>query len=130
MARKPVEKKKKGKLINVFTELKLGDYVVHEHHGIGQYVGVEKLRIDGINRDYLNIKYNGNDKLFIPTDQLDLIQKYIGNEEKPPKLNKLGGAEWVKAKSRAKKAIENMAHGFIATLCRKTATIWFFIFTG
>lgn len=106
--KKPAEKKK-GKPIKVFTDLKIGDFVVHENHGIGQYLGIEKLKIDGLTRDYLYIKYSGNDKLYIPTDQLDVIQKFIGAEDKAPKLNKLGSAEWVKVKARAKKAIESMA---------------------
>jgi len=101
--------KKKGRLIKVFTDLKVGDYVVHENHGIGQYVGVEKLTIDGLIRDYLHIKYGGNDKLFIPTDQLDMIQKYIGGEDKLPKLNKLSSAEWSKTKAKAHKNIQALA---------------------
>ncbi len=105
--------KKKSKGLKVFTDLKLGDFVVHENHGLGQYIGIEKLKVDGISRDYLNIKYQGNDKLFIPTDQLDLIQKYIGNEEKHPKLNKLGGAEWNKVKQRARMSIEDIAEDLI-----------------
>lgn len=107
--KRPPEKKKKSKTIEVFTDLKVGDYVVHENHGIGQYLGIEQLKIDGMTKDYLHIKYAGNDKLYIPTDQLDMIQKYIGGEDKGPKLNKLGGTEWVKVKARAKKAIESLA---------------------
>ncbi|MDF2521091.1 MAG: mfd [Clostridia bacterium] len=101
--------KKKGRLIKVFTDLKVGDYVVHENHGIGQYVGVEKLTVGGLTRDYLHIKYGGNDKLYIPTEQLDVIQKYIGGEEKLPKLNKLGSAEWSKTKAKAQKNIQELA---------------------
>ena len=101
--------KKKGRLIKVFTDLKVGDFVVHENHGIGQYVGIEKLTVGGLTRDYLNIKYGGNDKLYIPTDQLDMIQKYIGGEDKLPKLNKLGSAEWNKTKSKAQHSIQALA---------------------
>jgi transcription-repair coupling factor (superfamily II helicase) len=101
--------KKKGRLIKVFTDLKVGDFVVHENHGIGQYVGIEKLTVGGLTRDYLNIKYGGNDKLYIPTDQLDMIQKYIGGEDKLPKLNKLGSAEWNKIKSKAQHSIQALA---------------------
>lgn len=101
--------KKKGRLIKVFTDLKVGDFVVHEKHGIGQYVGVEKLTVGGLVRDYLHIKYAGNDKLYIPTDQLDMIQKYIGGEDKLPKINKLGSAEWSKTKAKAHKNIQALA---------------------
>ncbi len=107
---KKTASKKKGRIIKVFTDLKVGDFVVHENHGVGQYVGIEKLKVGGLTRDYLNIRYSGNDKLYIPTDQLDMIQKYIGGEDKGPKLNKLGSAEWAKTKGKARKAIENMAH--------------------
>lgn len=101
--------KKKGRLIKAFTDLKVGDFVVHENHGIGQYVGIEKLTVSGLTRDYLNIKYGGNDKLYIPTDQLDMIQKYIGGEDKLPKLNKLGSVEWNKTKSKAQHSIQALA---------------------
>lgn len=122
--RKRVEKKK-GKAINVFTDLKAGDFVVHENHGIGQYIGIEKLKIDNIVRDYLHIKYSGNDKLFIPTDQLDMIQKYIGSEDKGPKLNKLGGAEWMRVKAKAKKAIETMAIDLLKLYAERQQAVGF-----
>ena len=122
--RKKVEKKK-GKVINVFTDLKVGDFVVHENHGIGQYIGIEKLKIDNMIRDYLHIKYSGNDKLFIPTDQLDMIQKYIGSEDKGPKLNKLGGAEWMRVKTKAKKAIETMAMDLLKLYAERQQAVGF-----
>lgn len=117
--------KKKGKTINVFTDLKIGDYVVHENHGIGQYIGIEKLKIENTVRDYLHIKYQGNDKLYIPTDQLDMIQKYIGSEGKAPKLNKLGGSEWVKVKAKAKKAIEAMAFDLLKLYAERQQAVGF-----
>lgn len=122
--RKRVEKEK-GKAIKVFTDLKAGDYVVHENHGIGQYIGIEKLKIENIVRDYLHIKYSGNDKLFIPTDQLDMIQKYIGSEDKGPKLNKLGGAEWMRVKAKAKKAIETMAMDLLKLYAKRQQAVGF-----
>ncbi|HCJ57848.1 MAG TPA: transcription-repair coupling factor [Clostridiaceae bacterium] len=100
--------KKKGSAVKFFSDLKVGDYVVHESHGIGQYMGIERLKVNNVIRDYLHIRYYGNDKLYIPTDQFDLIQKYIGGD-KAPKINRLSGAEWAKTKARAKKAIEGMA---------------------
>ncbi len=123
--KKKTSEKKKGKPIKVFTDLKMGDFVVHENHGIGQYLGIEKLKIDGLTRDYLHIKYSGNDKLYIPTDQLDVIQKFIGAEDKAPKLNKLGSAEWVKVKARAKKAIESMAVDLLKLYAERQQTTGF-----
>ncbi|MDF2890475.1 MAG: mfd [Clostridia bacterium] len=117
--------KKKGRLIKVFTDLKVGDFVVHENHGIGQYVGIEKLTVGGLTRDYLNIKYGGNDKLYIPTDQLDMIQKYIGGEDKLPKLNKLGSAEWTKTKSKAQKSIQALAIDLLKLYAERQQKIGF-----
>lgn len=102
-------KKHKGSVINVFTDLKVGDYVVHEHHGIGQYIGIEKIEVQNIQKDYLCIKYKAEDKLYVPVDQMSLIQKYIGADSEKPKLNKMGSSDWVKTKERSKAAIENMA---------------------
>lgn len=106
-------KRKDASPIKSFIDLKVGDYVVHEGHGIGKYLGIEELKVDGIKKDYLKIKYSGEGFLYLPTDQMDLIQKYIGSDEAPPKLNKLGGTEWAKAKTKAKKSIEDMAHDLI-----------------
>lgn len=117
--------KKKGRLIKVFTDLKVGDFVVHENHGIGQYVGIEKLTVGGLTRDYLNIKYGGNDKLYIPTDQLDMIQKYIGGEDKLPKLNKLGSAEWSKTKSKAQHSIQALAIDLLKLYAERQQKIGF-----
>ncbi len=102
-------KKQKGSKIEIFTDLKVGDYVVHEHHGVGQYIGIEKIEVQSIKKDYLCIKYKGEDKLYVPVDQMSLIQKYIGSDSEKPKLNKMGSVEWVKIKERSKAAIENMA---------------------
>lgn len=117
--------KKKGRLIKVFTDLKVGDFVVHENHGIGQYVGIEKLTVGGLTRDYLNIKYGGNDKLYIPTDQLDMIQKYIGGEDKLPKLNKLGSVEWNKTKSKAQHSIQALAIDLLKLYAERQQKIGF-----
>jgi transcription-repair coupling factor (superfamily II helicase) len=103
------KKKRKGSKIEVFTDLKVGDYVVHEHHGIGKYIGIEKIDVQNIKKDYLCIKYKGGDKLYVPVDQLSLIQKYIGSDSEKPKINKMGSAEWIKTKERSKAAIKNMA---------------------
>jgi transcription-repair coupling factor (superfamily II helicase) len=117
--------KRKGRLIKAFTDLKVGDFVVHENHGIGQYVGIEKLTVGGLTRDYLNIKYGGNDKLYIPTDQLDMIQKYIGGEDKLPKLNKLGSVEWTKTKSKAQHSIQALAIDLLKLYAERQQKIGF-----
>lgn len=107
--KKQQRKRKDAAPIKSFIDLKEGDLVVHESHGIGRYIGIEELKVDGIKKDYLKIRYSGEDNLYVPTDQMDLIQKYIGDEDKPPKLSKLGGTEWMKTKARVKKGIEEMA---------------------
>jgi len=99
--------------INSFSELKLGDYVVHSNHGIGVYKGIKQIEAGGYKRDYLDIVYDKGDKLYVPVDQLDLIQKYVGSEGKAPKINKLGGSEWQKAKTKAKKSINEIAEDLV-----------------
>jgi transcription-repair coupling factor (superfamily II helicase) len=93
--------------------LVIDDFVVHENHGVGQYKGIEQIEVQGIKKDYIIIQYRGNDKLFIPTDQMNLVQKYIGGEAVKPKLNKLSGIEWQKAKQKAKKSVEVIAEDLI-----------------
>lgn len=90
-------------------DLKVGDYVVHVNHGVGKYLGVQSETILGATRDYVVIQYEGTDRLKIPTDQIDQVQKYIGAEGHEPRLNRLGGAEWSKVKSRVKESIREMA---------------------
>ena len=102
-------KKKKGKPIQSFIDLKAGDYVVHETHGIGQYLGIERLTVDDVESDYLQIRYEGTDKLYIPTDQMDLLQKYIGGNDTAPKLNRLGGKEWKNTKEKVRGSVREMA---------------------
>lgn len=104
----------KGKRIAAFREINVGDYVVHTSHGIGKYVGVETITVAGIARDYLHIRYAGDDKLYVPTDQVGSLQKYIGNEGDAPRLSRMGGADWVKAKSRARKAVADIAKELVA----------------
>lgn len=99
--------------IKSFAELKPGDYVVHVNHGIGVYKGIKQIEVSGHKRDYLDIVYDKGDKLYVPVDQLDLVQKYIGSEGKFPKVNKLGGAEWQKAKSKVKKSINEIAEDLV-----------------
>lgn len=105
--------KKGASKIKSFTELKLGDYVVHVNHGIGVYKGIKQLEVHGHKKDYLELGYNSGDTLFVPVEQLDLVQKYIGSEGKAPKISKLGGVEWVKAKSKVKSSIADIAEDLV-----------------
>lgn len=116
--RKKPKKRSKEKSLN-FQDLQIGDYVVHEDHGIGKYTGTERLTVQGIKRDYVVIKYRGDDKLFIPVENLDLIYKYIGNENHAPSLNKLDSIDWTKAKKKAKKSIDDMAGELIELYAKR-----------
>ena len=109
---KAVRKKGVAKITS-FAELKPGDYVVHANHGIGVYKGIKQMVAGGTTRDYLDIVYDKGDKLYVPVDQLDLVQKYIGSEGNSPKINKLGGAEWQKAKAKARKSINEIAQDLV-----------------
>ncbi len=106
---KSSSKAKSGEKLAAFTDLNVGDYVVHENHGIGQYMGTVRLASDGTYRDFLHIRYNGSDKLYVPTDQLDRVQKYIGSEGQAPKLNKLSGGDWQRQKAKVKASIQEIA---------------------
>lgn len=95
--------------IKAFTDIRKGDYVVHESHGIGRFLGVEELTVQGIRKDYLKIKYAGEDLLYVPVEQMDAVQKYVGADGAAPKIHRLSGGEWKKTKERAQTAIEHMA---------------------
>ena len=107
--------------IKSYTEIKPGDYIVHVHHGIGKYIGIETLEINGNFKDYLQIRYRADDKLFVPIDQIDLIQKYVGSEDKEPKLHKLGGVEWKKTKTKVAKAVQDIADDLIKLYAEREA---------
>ncbi|MBQ0079237.1 MAG: transcription-repair coupling factor [Eubacterium sp.] len=111
--KKRKKKKSRGQQIKSFADVQEGDYVVHETHGIGRFMGIEQLIVQGVQRDYLKVKYAGEDSLFIPVDQLGILQKYVGGEGVAPKLNKLSGSEWKKTKAKAKAAIDDMAEDLI-----------------
>ena len=102
-----------GQKIHEFTELKPGDYVVHESHGLGIYQGIEKIEVDKVTRDYMKISYADGGVLYILATQMDLIQKYAGADAKKPKLNKLGTAQWSKTKSQVKKAVQVIAEDLV-----------------
>ena len=111
-----------GEKLEAFTDLKVGDYVVHEQYGIGQFMGVVRLQADGSYGDYLHIRYNGADKLYVPTDQLDRVQKYIGSDGETPKVNKLSGTEWQKQKARVKAGIEEIAGDLVKLYAHRQST--------
>lgn len=96
-----------------YTELKPGDYVVHVNHGIGRFEGIKTLENNGVKRDYITITYQHGDQLFVPADQLKLVQKYVSSEGKRPHVNKLGGSEWAKTKSRVQSKVEDIADELI-----------------
>ena len=95
------------------SDLKIGDYVVHKTIGIGQYIGVNTIKADGVTKDYIKIKYRGDDTLYIPTNSLDNIRKYIGGGEAAPKLNKLGSKEWESTKNKVKSNLREIARNLI-----------------
>ena len=102
-----------GERIRHFREIAPGDYVVHAAHGIGKYLGVETIEVAGSHRDYLRIQYGGDDKLFVPTDQVGLLQKYIGAEGTAPRLHRMGTADWARARAKAQKSVEDIADHLI-----------------
>ncbi len=100
--------------INDINKLEVGDYVVHNIHGIGVYNGIKTLTMSGIVKDYIEVFYQGKDKLYIPVEKIDLLSKYSGKEGVSPKINKLGGTEWAKTKSRVKNKVNDMADKLLA----------------
>ena len=112
--RRRLPKKFEGERFSDLSEINVGDYVVHERHGIGVYKGIEKVSTsDGRVRDYINIDYAGGGRLFIPVDQLSLIGKYSSKDSRPPRLNKLGGEQWNKTRARVSKSVDNIASELI-----------------
>ncbi len=102
-----------GARIASYTDLSPGDYVVHVNHGVGKYGGVQTLEVAGVQRDYLLVQYAGEDKVYVPTDQIALLQKYIGMEDSPPRLNRLGGTEWTRTKAKARESVQDMAEDLL-----------------
>ena len=103
----------------VFADLKVGDYVVHKNYGIGIFIGVNTIKADGTTKDYIKIKYYGDDILYVPTNQLDSIRKYIGGDEGGLKVNKLGSKEWIKTKARVKKNLREVARELIELYAKR-----------
>ena len=105
--------------IKDYQELKPGDYVVHVNHGIGKYIGIETLEVGGMHKDYLHIQYAGNDKLYVPVEQIDQVQKYVGSEEKTPKVYSLGGSEWSKVKNKVRSSVQDIAQDLIELYAKR-----------
>jgi len=122
-----VEKKRRrrrfkdGSKINDFTDLRPGDYIVHDNHGVGIFVGIEQIVTDNLSRDYLKLAYADGGHLYVHTGQMDLIQKYIGGSAKL-KLNKLGGVDWARAKSRVQGAVKILAEDLVALYAKRQTT--------
>ncbi|WP_208587326.1 transcription-repair coupling factor [Gracilibacillus suaedae] len=123
---KTTRKKRKQKVSNAeriksYQELQVGDYVVHANHGIGRYIGIETLEVNGLHKDFMLVKYSGDDKLFVPIDQIDLVQKYVGSEGKEPKLYRLGGNDWKKVKSKVQSKVEDIADDLMKLYAEREA---------
>ena len=111
--RQRIKKDSNRQKLQSYTDLSPGDLVVHVHHGVGRFSGIQRMPVDGVEKDYIKIDYAGGDCLYVPVTQLDLVSKYIGSgeEQEHTRLNKLGGTEWAKQKTRAKKAVRDLAKG-------------------
>lgn len=115
-------KRYEGKSIGGFNELSIGDYVVHENHGLGIYRGIEKITVDGIEKDYIKVEYGDGGNLYILATQLELLQKYAGQDAKAPKLNKLGSPEWSKTKGKVTRAVEEVARDLVELYAKRQMT--------
>ncbi len=115
-------RKIKGKKIESFTDLKVGDYIVHDQHGIGIYQGIEKIKVENVVKDYIKIEYRDGGNLYIGISQMDMIQKYIGSDGKMPKINKLDTVEWKNAKQKVKKSVEGLAQKLVQLYAERQKT--------
>ncbi len=114
-----------GQRINQLDDLQVGDYVVHRNHGIGRYMGVERLNVQGVERDYLIVRYADDGKLYIPVEQFDLLQKYNIGEDSVPKVNKLGGNEWQRTKHKVQASVEHLAEELLQIYARRKSQTGF-----
>ena len=112
---------REGMRLTSLLDLKDGDYVVHIHHGIGQFLGLQKIKNQNVEKDYLVLQYEGSDRLYVPVDQIDRVQKYIGSEGNAPSLNKLGGNDWARTTARAQKQVKEIAGELIALYAARQA---------
>ena len=117
-----------GEKIAAFTDLKPGDYVVHEEYGVGVFLGTTQIKVGGpggVRRDYLQIQYLGSDKLNVPIEQLDRVQRYIGNPQSPPKLNSLGNTEWQKQKAKVREGLKAIAFDLVKLYAARSKSAGF-----
>lgn len=126
-SKKKVKKKIKNKMSSTdiinYSDLDIGDYVVHENNGIGVYDGLEKIEVNNIQKDFIVINYKGNDKVYVPIDQMNLVSKYIGNKGEKPRLSTLGTPTWSKAKARAKKAVDEIADDLVKLYAKRSKEV-------
>lgn len=126
-SKKKVKKKIKNKMSSTdiinYSDLNIGDYVVHENNGIGVYDGLEKIEVNNIQKDFIVINYKGNDKVYVPIDQMNLVSKYIGNKGEKPRLSTLGTPTWSKAKARAKKAVDEIADDLVKLYAKRSKEV-------
>lgn len=118
--RKKIKKSVSAKDIINYSDIEIGDYVVHENNGIGIYKGISQIEVNNTKKDYFVIEYKGNDKVFVPVDQMDLVSKYIGNKGDKPKISSLGSNQWKKAKQRAKKAVDEIADDLVELYAKRS----------
>ncbi|MBP3463963.1 MAG: transcription-repair coupling factor [Clostridia bacterium] len=112
---------KEGETV-IFSDLKIGDYVVHRTHGIGEYIGVNTIKADGVTKDYIKVKYKDGDILYIPTSSLDNIRKYIGSGDTAPKINRLGSKEWANTKAKVKNNLRAVAKELIELYAKRQSS--------
>lgn len=126
-SKRKVKKKIKNKMSSTdiinYSDLDIGDYVVHENNGIGVYNGLEQIEVNNIQKDFIVINYKGNDKVYVPIDQMNLVSKYIGNKGEKPRLSTLGSPTWSKAKARAKKAVDEIADDLVKLYAQRSKEV-------
>jgi len=115
------KQRKPGKFLTTLGELEINDYVVHVDHGIGTYLGLKKISVRNIAMECLHLEYSGGDKLYVPVDRLDLVQKYKGADQRRPRIDKLGGSKWARVKERVKASVEKMAKELLETYAARQA---------
>lgn len=118
-------KYKNAKVIHNFNELNIGDYIVHDSHGIGQYLGIKTLEVQGVHRDYLYISYRGNDTLYVPVEQFKLIRKYTSKDGRVPKIHKLGSSEWQRTKQKIRQKVDDLADHLIELYAKRISQVGF-----
>ena len=118
-SRKRHSKKAVGQRITSFAQMKSGDLVVCEEYGIGRFLNISSMEVDGETKDYIQVQYAGSDMLYVPVEQMDMVQKYIGGEDNPPKIHKLSSNEWKNTKAKAQASIEEMAKKLVEIYAKR-----------